>query len=77
MPIQQTFSKALYHARNKQKLTQKQVADAVSVSVRWYQRIESGEKLPGTLVMLRLILLLGLDVEGLRGEVGLILPEKK
>ncbi len=77
MPIQQTFSKALYHARNKQKLTQKQVADAVSVSVRWYQRIESGEKLPGTLVMLRLILLLGLDMEGLRGEVGLILPEKK
>lgn len=77
MPIQQTFSKALYHARTKQKLTQKQVADAVSVSVRWYQRIESGEKLPGTLVMLRLILLLGLDVEELRGEVDLDPPENK
>ena len=77
MPIQQIFSKALYHARIKQQLTQKQVADAVSVSVRWYQRIESGEKLPGTLVMLRLILLLGLDVEELRGEVDLDPPENK
>lgn len=40
MPINSKLSSLIYHARIKHGYTQKQVADAVSVSVRWYQRIE-------------------------------------
>lgn len=77
MQINLTFSKVLYHARKKSKLTQKQVSEAVSISLRWYQRIERGEKLPGALTMLRLILLLHIDVEDLRDDVGLLPPPKR
>lgn len=36
--------------------------------MRWYQRVEKGERLPSSVVMLRLILLLNLDVEKFREE---------
>lgn len=71
MPIRSKFSSAVYHARMERGYTQWQVAEAISVTVRWYQRVEKGEKLPGTIAMLRLILLLDIDVEQLREEVGL------
>ena len=74
MPINSKFSTEVYHARDALGYTQREVAEAVSVSVRWYQRVEKGEKLPGSLVMLRLILFFNLDVEKFREEVGLIVP---
>ena len=74
MPINSKFSTEVYHARDAMGYTQRQGAEAVSVSVRWYQRVEKGEKLPGSLVMLRLILFLKLDVETFREEVGLLVP---
>ena len=66
------FSGILLKARLELGYTQSEVAEAVSVSVRWYQRIESGAKLPGTVITLRLILFLNLNIEELREEVGLI-----
>lgn len=77
MQINTKFGKAVYHAREQQGLTQKQVAEAISVSVRWYQRVENGEKMPGTIVTLRLILLLHIDVERFRDELRITLPQKK
>lgn len=74
MPINSKFSTEVYHARDSFGYTQREVAEAVSVSVRWYQRVEKGEKLPGSVVMLRLILLFHLDVEKFREEVGLLVP---
>ena len=68
------FSGTLYHARNQSSYTQEQVAEAISVTVRWYQRIEKGERIPGTMALLRLILFLQIDVEEFREEVGLIVP---
>lgn len=44
------------------------------VSVRWYQRIEKGERIPSSIVLLRLILFLDIDVESLREEVDLCVP---
>lgn len=67
-------SSKLFHARTKHGLTQQKVAESVSVSERWYQRLEKGENLPSALVMLRLILLLDIDIEDLREEVGLTVP---
>ena len=74
MHVHFKFSGKLLEARLAQGYTQREVADAVSVTVRWYQRVEKGEKFPGSLVLLRLILFLHLDVEDFRGEVGLIDP---
>lgn len=74
MSINYKFSSKLFHARTKHGLTQQKVAESVSISERWYQRLEKGENLPSALVMLRLILLLNIDIEDLREEVGLIAP---
>ena len=74
MPINSKLSSLIYDARIKHGYTQKQVADAVSVSVRWYQRIEKGERIPSSIVLLRLILFLDIDVESLREEVDLCVP---
>ncbi|MBQ8388798.1 MAG: helix-turn-helix transcriptional regulator [Clostridia bacterium] len=74
MKLKSKFSSALLKARLHLGYTQSEVAEAVSITVRWYQRIESGRKLPGTLTMLRLILFLNLNVEEFREEVGLVEP---
>lgn len=34
--VRKTFSDEIYHSRMRMGLTQQQVAEAVSVSVRWY-----------------------------------------
>ena len=72
MSIYIKFSKELYRARQRAGFTQAEVAEAVGVSKRWYQCVERGDRLPGALVLLRLILLLHLDVEAFREEAGLI-----
>ncbi len=74
MSLKYEFSKALLHAREDMGYTQSAVAEAVSVSVRWYQKVEAGHKLPGAVTMLRLILFLNIDVKLFRDEVGLVDP---
>ena len=44
--LKSVFSGAVYHKRMAMGLTQEEVAEAVSTSVRWYQRIEKGQVLP-------------------------------
>lgn len=74
MSVKMKFSSKVYHARINHGLKQHEVAEAVSISNRWLQRIEKGEVLPGSITMLRLIIFLELDVEDLRQEVGLLVP---
>lgn len=74
MKVKLKFAKALFKARNEKNYTQNEVAEAVSITVRWYQKIEAGTNLPGSLTMLRLILFLNIDVENFREEAGLIVP---
>lgn len=63
------FATIILNARLNAGLTQSQVAESVGVSTRWMQRIESGERLPGTLTMLKLILFFKINPEELREEV--------
>ena len=72
--VRKTFSDEIYHSRMRMGLTQQQVAEAVSVSVRWYQHLEKCTYLPGAVVMLRLILCLGIDVEVFRESLDLCVP---
>ena len=74
MKVLSKFSAELYHARYEKGYTQREVAEAVSISVRWYQRVEKGERLPSSLVMMRLIIFLNLDIKKLEEEVGIIVP---
>lgn len=62
----------LFTARIKLGYTQDEVAEAVSISTRWYQKIESGKTLPGAKTLVRLVLFLDIDIERLREEAGLI-----
>ena len=62
MSIKSTFAREIYHARSERSLTQEQVADMISISVRWYQQIEKGLVLPGSIVLLRLLVYFNLDV---------------
>ena len=74
MKLKSKFSRSVFNARKDLGYTQSEVAEAVSITVRWYQKVESGRKLPGTLTALRLILFLHLNVEDFREVVELIKP---
>ena len=54
MSLKTAFSREVLHARTSLGLTQEQVAEAASISVRWYQYIESGTFLPSSVVTLPL-----------------------
>lgn len=64
--MQQLLSKTLYRYRKIHNLTQETVAERLGISVRWYQMLESGRKLPGTILMLNLVAYLGIDGKELR-----------
>lgn len=68
MSVNFKFSSCLYHKRIERGYTQDQVAEAVKISSRWYQKIEKGETLPGTIIFLRLIKLFDIDVDDFLSE---------
>ena len=74
MKLKSKFSSAILRARTELGYTQDQVAEAVSISTRWYQRVESGAKFPSGTTMLRLALFLHIDIEEFREEVDLVDP---
>ena len=65
---------ALSRERKEQDYTQEEVAEAVSISVRWYQKLESGKEFPSAITLIRLVLFLHIDVEEFREEAGLVVP---
>ncbi|MBQ8765386.1 MAG: helix-turn-helix transcriptional regulator [Clostridia bacterium] len=69
MNLKFKFASLILNARLDKGLTQSETAEAVGISVRWVQRIESGQKLPGTLTLLRLIKLFNIDINELNEEV--------
>ena len=76
MSFQFLFSLRIYQARTRHGYTQAQTAEAVGISPRWYQYIEQGTRTPGALVMLRLILFLGLDLDEFREYLSLPMSSK-
>jgi len=61
MYVCKRFADELYHARTARGLTQAQVAESVNISVRWYQHVEKGDRIPGTHLTLLLIAYLEID----------------
>lgn len=68
MSVIYRFSKEVCRCRVRLGMTQEQLAEALSISVRWLQYIESGERVPSTVLALRIIALLGINGKDLRDE---------
>ena len=70
MSFKSHFSYDVFHARtDKFHLTQEEVAGKTGISVREYQMIEKGNRIPGTEIFLRLIYFFELDIEDYREEI--------
>ena len=69
MNLKFKFASLILNARLDAELTQSEVAEAVGISVRWIQRVESGQRLPGSLTLLRLIKFFNIDIKELNEEV--------
>ncbi|MBE6573236.1 MAG: helix-turn-helix transcriptional regulator [Ruminococcaceae bacterium] len=66
MDFNDYLSEQIYRGRKRAGYTQAHLSQKLGVSVRWYQRIEKGERLPGAVVLIKLMLLLDIDIEVFR-----------
>ena len=62
MKLRSKLASCCLHQRTKLGWTQSQTAEIAGISVRWYQKIESGANLPGTALCLRLLHELKIDL---------------
>lgn len=63
MEFKKKFARDIYHARNRQKITQQAVSDDLSISLREYQNIEYGKVLPRLDTFFKLVDLFQLNLE--------------
>ena len=77
MSLKSAFSKKVFYARQEKGYSQDDLAEAVSSSTRWIQKIEKGTVIPGGEITIRLILSLDLDVNDLREVAELRVPVSK
>ena len=63
MEFKKRFAKDIYHARNRQKITQQAVAEVLSISLREYQNMEYGKVLPRLDTFFKLVDLFQLNLE--------------
>lgn len=68
MSILHRFSTEVHRSRKHLGLTQEQAAEALSISVRWFQYIEAGERIPSPILLLNIIALLEIDGKNLQEE---------
>ena len=66
MSIKFRFASAVFHSREKMGITQEKAAEALNISVRWYQQIEYGRVLPSAELTLKIIAFYGINGEVLR-----------
>ena len=60
------FCKEVSKARKQKALTQEKAAECLSISVRWFQQIEEGHKLPSGALMLKFIIFFEIDSKNLK-----------
>lgn len=57
------FSESLRKSRQKNHLTQEQVAELLDVSARWYQEIESGRSAPNFILTCKIVKYFKIDLD--------------
>lgn len=60
------FCKEVSKAREKKDLTQEKAAECLAISVRWFQQIEEGHRLPSGSLMLKIIGFFEIDGKNLK-----------
>lgn len=71
MSLKTAFARELYRARTKSGYSPAQIANAAGISLRWYQYLEKGTRMPSAAVLLRLMSLLALEVNDFHDFVGI------
>ena len=66
MSVIANFSKQIYLSRKKMGITQETAAEALGISVRWYQDVENGKHLCSLELALKIIAFYGISGESLR-----------
>lgn len=66
MSIRTCFAREIYYARTEKNLTQAQAAEMLSISVRWFQKIEKGEVLPSSELTIKIVATLEIDGKRLK-----------
>ncbi len=74
MSFEYLFSGDLYRARIRKGVNQQWVADAISLSLRQYQNIESGKAIPKLKTFLKLVYLFELDINRYREALDIHVP---
>ena len=62
---------ALYDARMERNLTQEQAAELLDISVRWYQKLESGRSVPNFQLTYKITEKFGINLIQIAEEVEL------
>lgn len=68
MSIKQRFASAIYHARKDMGITQERAAEALDISLRWFQMIEYGHRLPSTILTLKIFAFFEIDGKVLNSD---------
>lgn len=68
MSILQRFADEIRRSRKELGMTQEEAAEALSISVRWFQYIESGKRIPSSILTLNIIALFEIHGKNLREE---------
>jgi len=69
MDINFVIASYLYAVREEHNLTQEKMAEIIDISVRWYQSIETGRKVPNFKVICLLVKSFDLDLRYLLREM--------
>lgn len=73
MSIISNFSREIYYARKEMGLTQEQAAEALGISVRWFQETENGKHMCSGELALKIMAFFGIDGKALRNESDVLL----
>nr|WP_325211878.1 helix-turn-helix transcriptional regulator [uncultured Oscillibacter sp.] len=65
------FGQLIHDARKSQNMTQEKLAECMTCSLRWINRVERGESNLNWMDMIRLLIILDLPPEKVAEEVGL------
>ncbi len=71
------FSRVIHKARTEAGYTQQEVADGVSISLRWYQCIEEKARKPSAEVMMKILVFLKIDISVFEEDFKLVYPANK
>ena len=68
------FGSLICRARIKRGMTQQELAEIAEISIRWYQKIESGQSKPNFILAIHLMAILEITPTAFTEEVGLNVP---